>query len=963
LYITMSLVNDSQFFKYPIYQLKDILKEHVKGIKGIYKMRKLDVINTLIKNKYRASALPPIQKRPPIETNLLKRYGTKTFSEQEQLDFLNETYQVIDPLKAKKEYLNPKTGNLELIELQKHQREFILGFVLSNFIGAILFHGVGTGKTLSAVAYSHYYLTLYPSHKVVIISPPALLHNSIQGLIQYGLNIQDKRYTFLTYVKFSNSPSKYVDDKTLLIIDEAHNFRTYITASPAHDPQGKPLINQYGDTMYNVSSNKRGHATLQGCKKAHKVLAMTGTPFINGLYDIENLLSMIEQKDPLGRDMFASIVTNNTSVKDYFKYRISYYENSKGNEFFPKVTINFIPIMMNDEEVTKYEALDRGDTGKLDIDEDTVALTLFGGKEHEQLKSFYNATRQYCEFLGSKKIDYIIRKIKDGKRQSIIYTTYINISLNFYKQAMDKLGIKYSVIAGGISSNEKENSRQKFNKKEVQVLLISKAGTEGVDTIGCRDVYIVETLWNESLTEQAIARAVRFKSHYHLPKEEQHVNVYRLIMCKGQEDKKIVEMIHNDASKSSSTISYNAILKKLRGNSTEIQKQIKLIEWSKKNLNDKQIKELKPGERALYYETRKFNRYQVENDLKKLFKEKPCVELYVAILSLSKQSQIIEFIKEIDKNIPSIEDYESPLKNQVTKMLNDGEDIKDIIKLQQEQLIKEKTNLRTALIEEDSDLNIRLEKAKAMNIKKHTVGVLQEFFTPPKVIKILVDASEKLLHGRSIHILEPTAGSGNIVQYILKNKKYKNIQKIDMVEISPDNRKILKEMVELLPSILTLHEEGDFLRFMTPQRYDLIIMNPPFHLRKSLMSHLDRDYYDMDFVMKAYSFLKTGGELIALVGDSVLNREPYKKWLTDHNAVIQKFSTDWEASKEKGTHSKISKINLAIIVLIRGDEKIDDVILERTDKEDENKDQVLNNNLTISEAIKKSKKSRSKSAH
>jgi len=250
-----------------------------------------------------------------------------------------------------------------------------------------------------------------------------------------------------------------------------------------------------------------------------------------------------------------------------------------------------------------------------------------------------------------------------------------------------------------------------------------------------------------------------------------------------------------------------------------------------------------------------------------------------------------------------------------------------------------------------------------MNIKKHTVGVLQEFFTPPKVIKILVDASEKLLHGRSIHILEPTAGSGNIVQYILKNKKYKNIQKIDMVEISPDNRKILKEMVELLPSILTLHEEGDFLRFMTPQRYDLIIMNPPFHLRKSLMSHLDRDYYDMDFVMKAYSFLKTGGELIALVGDSVLNREPYKKWLTDHNAVIQKFSTDWEASKEKGTHSKISKINLAIIVLIRGDEKIDDVILERTDKEDENKDQVLNNNLTISEAIKKSKKSRSKSAH
>lgn len=953
----MSLINDT-FYKYPAYQLKDILKQHVPDIKGVYKMRKLDVINSLIKNKYLASSLPPIEKRPPYEANILKRYGTKTFTDQEQSDFINQSYQVIDPLKAKKEYLNPKSGNLELIELQKHQRDFISGFINSNFTGAILFHGVGTGKTLSAIAYSHYYLSIYPSHKVVIISPPTLIHNSIKSLLQYGLKVEDKRYSFLSYIKFSNSPSKYVDNKTLLIIDEAHNFRTYIMANPAFDAEGKAMVDKNGDAMYNVSSNKRGHATLQGCKKAHKVLCLTGTPFINGLYDIENLLSMIEQKEPLGRDMFASIVTNDKSVKDYFKYRISYYENSKGNEFFPSVQINFIPIVMTKDEATKYESIESGDTSKLNVDEDMIALTLYGEKTYDQLKSFYNATRQYCEFLGNKKINYIINHIKEKKRQTIIYTTYITVSLNFYKQALDKLGIKYSVIAGGLSLNEKENARVAFNEKRVQVLLISKAGTEGVDTIGCRDVFIVENGWNESLTEQAIARAVRFQSHIHLSKEEQRVDVYRLIMCKGEEDKKIVDMIQKDVSQSSSTLSYNAILKKLRKNNTDAQRQLKLLEWSKKNLNDKQIKELKSGERALYYETRKFNRYQVENDLRQLFKEKPCIELYIAILSLSKQTQILDFIKEIDKNIPKIEDYESPLKTQITKMLNDGEDIKNILKLQQQQLTKEKVNLRQALIEPDSDLSVRLEKAKAFNIKKHTVGVLQEFFTPPKVVKLLVDASEKLLHGRSIHILEPTAGSGNIVQYILKQKKYKNIQKIDMVEISPNNRKILKELVDLLPSILTLHDEGDFLRFMTPERYDLVIMNPPFHLRKSLMAHLDRDYFDMDFVMKAYSFLKTGGELIALVGDSALNRDPYKKWLTDHNAVIQRFTTEWEASKEKGTQSKISKINLAIIVLIRGDEKINDVILERTDKEDEIKDEVMNGNITISEAVIKSKKSR-----
>ena len=65
------------------------------------------------------------------------------------------------------------------------------------------------------------------------------------------------------------------------------------------------------------------------------------------------------------------------------------------------------------------------------------------------------------------------------------------------------------------------------------MLLITKAGTEGVDTVATEAVFIYEgSQWNEPLVEQAIARAVRYKSHYHLPKSQKKVWIHRLLIIK-----------------------------------------------------------------------------------------------------------------------------------------------------------------------------------------------------------------------------------------------------------------------------------------------------------------------------------------------------------------------------------------------------------------------------------------------
>jgi superfamily II DNA or RNA helicase len=79
-----------------------------------------------------------------------------------------------------------------------------------------------------------------------------------------------------------------------------------------------------------------------------------------------------------------------------------------------------------------------------------------------------------------------------------------------------------------------------YNRNEVDVLFVSKAGGEGLDLKGTRQIVLMESGWNENTEAQVIGRGVRFQSHAHLPPEERNVVIFRLHHIKQGED---VEMI------------------------------------------------------------------------------------------------------------------------------------------------------------------------------------------------------------------------------------------------------------------------------------------------------------------------------------------------------------------------------------------------------------------------------------
>lgn len=66
----------------------------------------------------------------------------------------------------------------------------------------------------------------------------------------------------------------------------------------------------------------------------------------------------------------------------------------------------------------------------------------------------------------------------------------------------------------------------------MKAILLSSAGSEGLDLQGTRSFQGMEPHFNNEKINQVIGRGIRYKSHAHLPQEERKVRVMRYAATK-----------------------------------------------------------------------------------------------------------------------------------------------------------------------------------------------------------------------------------------------------------------------------------------------------------------------------------------------------------------------------------------------------------------------------------------------
>ncbi|MEO5969163.1 MAG: helicase-related protein [Bdellovibrionia bacterium] len=132
------------------------------------------------------------------------------------------------------------------------------------------------------------------------------------------------------------------------------------------------------------------------------------------------------------------------------------------------------------------------------------------------------------EIIEPPKFLEILKTIQASPGQVAVYSNYFANGIKRFASFLDRhgLGDQYALLTPDQSVQAQINVVDQYNKAKKRILLIHPEITEGVSLNGTEQFHVLEPIGNSALLEQVVGRAIRYRSHAHLPKERRNVNVY-----------------------------------------------------------------------------------------------------------------------------------------------------------------------------------------------------------------------------------------------------------------------------------------------------------------------------------------------------------------------------------------------------------------------------------------------------
>jgi len=388
----------------------------------------------------------------------------------------------------------------------------------------LVFHSAGTGKTLIMVTAGQC-LSPVP---VIIITTKGLKQQLDKTFDTYGVSEPDrKRYRVITKEEFLKIPSSEFKNKVMMV-DEAHFLKGSITnESTDLLPTGKAALH------------------LIDCGSVtNRNLILTATPTSNSESDILTLLTVIRQesKFPMTAATFTRLArTDPKALIPLFQCRVSYYQVDPSGGNFPQKTVTRLNIPMNNDMYRAYRDMEL----KIDVDD-----------------AFYTRKREDANMLTIPSVHPKFKTALDivqklGK-QTVIYHEYLDKSLVPMKQLLDQNKIKNQKITGEETPAARTSALNNFNDGKIPVLLLSSAGSTGVDVKNGQILIVFDAPWNPSKLTQIEDRIYRQGGLSHLPEAERKVTIYELELTKPD----LLSRDYDDQVDSVDTILYETIASK-----------------------------------------------------------------------------------------------------------------------------------------------------------------------------------------------------------------------------------------------------------------------------------------------------------------------------------------------------------------------------------------------------------------
>ena len=441
-------------------------------------------------------------------------------------------------------------------EVKEHQSRVIDKLENNSVVAA---HSMGSGKTLTALLAAEKAQKKYPNEHVTAIVPASLVSNMKDQAVQHGVDLDMDRFEVTTYDKASNDVNRLRQkNHSLIIVDEAHKLRNKDTKRSSEIEKvlksSRKSLLLSGTPSYNKPEDI---AVLVNKAAGTKILPDTAKDFEDRFIGRRKVEPGLFAKHVLGVEPGeVTYLKNQGELREVLNKYIDAYDAQEHNAGdFPTAHHRIIKVNMSPEQKRMYKFLEDDMPAPIKW---KIRLGLpLSKKESSNLNAFStgvrqvsNSTKPYSqnpdrEPLSPKQLkmaDSIEEKmLSDKNYRGISYSNYIESGLKPLSEELHRRGISHAIYDGSLSQREKDSVVDKYNKGEIKQLLISSSGAEGLNTKGTKLVQVMEPHFNKSKIDQVVARAVRYKSHEHLPEEERHVDVehYHSIMEPGSIDKVI----------------------------------------------------------------------------------------------------------------------------------------------------------------------------------------------------------------------------------------------------------------------------------------------------------------------------------------------------------------------------------------------------------------------------------------
>jgi superfamily II DNA or RNA helicase len=284
----------------------------------------------------------------------------------------------------------------------------------SPFKDILLYHGVGSGKTNTAINVYNILFNYTPKWNIFLLIPASLhddpwLKDIKRWMIQSDYERRFANIIFIHYDSpfadrdFLEKVKKADSSKTsLFIVDEAHKFinNVYNNISSKNGKRAQ-IIYDY------IQQEKRENINT-------RIMLLSATPVVNNPFEFALIFNLLRPDTfPTSESIFEQIFISSTNfaslnenTKNMFQRRImglvSYYIGATPDKFAQK-TVHYVNIPMEEYHQEVYEYFE-----KIEKEKEKIMFKMSRGKVGDQMSTYSSYTRQACNFVFppiSDKID------------------------------------------------------------------------------------------------------------------------------------------------------------------------------------------------------------------------------------------------------------------------------------------------------------------------------------------------------------------------------------------------------------------------------------------------------------------------------------------------------------------------------------------------------------------------------